>query len=98
MVAGATYGLLRSLVAPDSPKNKSLEELTALLKDHFEPKPNTIAERFRFHRCSQHQGESVVEYVAELPMSGRPLCIRRVPRGGTARSYSLRIAERADAA
>ena len=66
VVGGATYGLLRSLVAPDSPKNKSLEELIALLKDHFEPKPNTIAERFRFHRRNQHQGESVVEYVAEL--------------------------------
>ena len=66
VVGGATYGLLRSLVAPASPKSKTLEELTALLKDHFEPKPNTIAERFRFHRRSQHQGESVVEYVAEL--------------------------------
>ena len=61
VVGGATYGLLRSLVAPDSPKSKTLEELTALLKDHFEPKPNTIAERFRFHRRSQHQGEYVVE-------------------------------------
>ena len=65
-MGGATYALLCSLVAPASPKSKTLEELTALLKDNFELKPNTIAERFRFHRRSQHQGESVVEYVAEL--------------------------------
>ena len=74
-VWGATYGLLRSLMAQASPKSKMLEELTALLKDHFEPKPNTIAEHFRFHRRSQHQGGSVVEYMAELRrLASRCVC------------------------
>ena len=54
VVGGATYRLLRSLVAPANPNSKTLDELTALLKDHFELKANTISERFRFHRHSQH--------------------------------------------
>ena len=66
VLGGRVYGLVRSLVAPANPKDKTFAELTAVLTAHFEPKPNVIAERFRFHRRSQHQGESVSEYVAEL--------------------------------
>ena len=61
-----TYGLLRNLVASANPKDKSLAELMAALKGHFEPKRNKVAERFHFHRRNQKPGESVAEYVAEL--------------------------------
>eukprot|EP00731_Ephydatia_muelleri_P033663 Em0034g45a len=65
-VGPKTYGLLRNLVAPSKPQDKSMLELTAVLKKHFEPKPIVIAERFYFHRRNQAVGESIVEYVAEL--------------------------------
>ena len=62
-----TYDLLRSLVAPDQPKDKSLADIIiAVLQEHFDPKPATIAERFQFHRRDQLPGESVADYVAEL--------------------------------
>ena len=66
VVASATYGLLRSLLAPVNPKDKSLAELMQTLKSHFEPKRNIIAEWFRFHRWNQMAGESVAQFVAEL--------------------------------
>ena len=61
-----TYGLLRSLVAPKAPKEKTLAEIKTLLKNHFEPTPSVIAERYRFHRREQAPGESIASYVAEL--------------------------------
>ena len=58
--------VLRNLVAPSKPQDKSMLELTTVLKKHFEPKPIVIAERFYFHRRNLAVGESIAEYVAEL--------------------------------
>ena len=44
-VGTSTYGILRSLLAPDSPISKSLPEIIAKLRAHFEP--YIIAERFK---------------------------------------------------
>ena len=61
-----TYGLVRSLVAPKAPKEKTFAEIKTLLKSHFEPTPSVIAERYQFHRREQAPGESIASYVAEL--------------------------------
>ena len=37
-----TYGILRDLVAPAKPAEKSYAQLTKLLADHFSPKPVLI--------------------------------------------------------
>ena len=66
IVGATTYGLLCSLLAPDEPKDKSMKDIAAALKGHFEPKRNVVAERFHFHRRNQNPEESVTEYVAEL--------------------------------
>ena len=60
------YGLLRNLVAPASPKDKSFDEIVGVLKAHFEPKPIVIPERYRFHHRDQASGKSVTAYMAEL--------------------------------
>lgn len=65
-VGASTYGLLRNLVQPAKPKDKTFEEIVNILKAHFEPKPLIIAERFRFQRCVQKPHETVSQYVAEL--------------------------------
>ena len=65
-IGSKTYSLLRSLTAPDLPQSKSLDALVKMLKDHLEPKPLLIAERFYFHRRDQAVGETISEYVAEL--------------------------------
>jgi len=65
-IGGRTYTLLRNLLAPTVPKDKSFDEIVDTLKKHFEPKVLVIAERFKFHSRGQAVGESVAQYVAEL--------------------------------
>ncbi len=48
VIGASTYGVLHDLLAPNNPKTKSFAELTGTLKQHYEPKPLTIAERFHF--------------------------------------------------
>ena len=66
MMGGKTYSLLRNLTTPDDPATKGLDDIVKLLENHLSPKPLVIAERFRFHKRDQHEGESVTVYVAEL--------------------------------
>ncbi|CAC5363282.1 unnamed protein product [Mytilus coruscus] len=61
-----TYGLLRNLTLPDKPASKSYDDIVKLLKDHLSMKPLIVAERFRFYKRYQIQGETVNRYVAEL--------------------------------
>ena len=64
---GATgYSLLRNLVSPAKPADKSYDDLVKAMKDHLRPKRIVIAERFKFHRRSQNESETVAQYVAEL--------------------------------
>ena len=65
-VGATTYALLRDLSAPDKPADKTMGQLTTILKGHFNPKPLVIAERYQFHTRSQKTTESVVEYLASL--------------------------------
>ena len=61
-----TFNLLRSLVQPAKPGGKTFEEIVDTLTKHFSPKPLVIAERFRFHKRNQEEGESVNMFVASL--------------------------------
>lgn len=61
-----TYNLLRSLITPAKPADKSFKKITEVLQKHFQPKPLVIAERFRFHKRNQLKTESTSEYIAEL--------------------------------
>ena len=66
LIGARTYGLLRDLVAPAKPKDKSLAELTKTLRTHFEPRPLIIAERFHFNQHNQLPNESIADYMAIL--------------------------------
>ena len=65
-IGSATYALLSDLLAPDPPKTKSLSEISAVLRRHYEPKRAVIAERFHFHKRDQAVGESITDYDAAL--------------------------------
>ena len=65
-VGAKTYKLIRSLVAPADPKDKSYEELAKLVQDHYMPKPSAIVERFKFNTRSQQPGENIAMFLAEL--------------------------------
>ena len=66
VIGRTTYKLLRSLVAPDKPGDKSFKDLVKKLMDHFNPTPSEIVQRFKFHGRYRQQGKSVATYVAEL--------------------------------
>ena len=60
------FNLLRCLVQPDKPGSKNYAEIKTILAAHYSPKPLVIAERFRFHKRNQEEGESVTMFVAAL--------------------------------
>ena len=64
-VGPVTYKLIRSL-ANNAPKSKTYAEPKALLQEHMEPKPNIIAQRYKFFKRDRAQTESVSDYVAVL--------------------------------
>ena len=66
LMGGKTYSLLRNLTSPDDPATKGFDAIVKLLDNHLSPKPLVIAERFRFHKRDQKEGESIPVYVAEL--------------------------------
>ena len=48
------------------PATKDYSQLVEAMRSHLDPKPIVIAERFKFHRRNQREGESIAQYVAEL--------------------------------
>lgn len=66
VIGPKTFNLLRSLLQPSKPGNKSFTESVHTLTKHFSLKPLVIAERFRFHKRNQEEGESVTMFVASL--------------------------------
>ena len=66
LIGSKTYALLRDLLTPEKPATKSFQEIVTTLQQHLSPKPLEIAERFRFYKRNQHEGETVLTYVADL--------------------------------
>ena len=66
VVGAPTYSLMRNLLSPTKPGEKTYAELVTLLKTHFNPKPSEIVQRFKFDSRIRKPTESVAEYVAEL--------------------------------
>ena len=64
-IGGPTYKLLRSLVG-DAIKTTPFADLVKAMKDHLQPEPNVIAERFHFFKRDRKSGESVNDYITEL--------------------------------
>ena len=66
VIGSHLYKLLRNLVSPSKPAEKTYEQLTAVIKQHLVPKPIVIAERLRFHKRMQKSGESISRYLVSL--------------------------------
>ena len=65
-VGATTYTLLRDLVSPEKPKDKTLDALFKVLENHYSPAPLVIVERYNFNKCLQTSSESVSEYISVL--------------------------------
>ena len=59
VIGAKAYALLRNLTTPEKPAQKSFDELVKTMRVHLKPKPLVIAERFKFHRRTQSEGETV---------------------------------------
>ena len=66
VVGRDNFKLMRSLIHQLEPKDKSYDELIAAMRQHFEPQPSEIMQRFKFHTRSRKPGETVAEFVSEL--------------------------------
>ena len=72
IIGAKTYTLLRTLVAPAQPKQKTMAELRTVLKEHYEPKTLIIGQQFYFHHRDQVAHETVAEYITELRKLATP--------------------------
>ena len=59
-VGAEIYKIFKSLAALVEPKDKFYDESIELMKNHQNPKPSVIAERFRFNKRDRKQGEWIV--------------------------------------
>ncbi|ETW97619.1 MAG: hypothetical protein ETSY2_44310 [Candidatus Entotheonella gemina] len=66
VIGSKTYDTLWSLLAPTLLRDKTFPELLVILKEHFDPKPLVIGERFHFYRRNQKANETVAEFLADL--------------------------------
>lgn len=62
----SAYGLLRNLVHPEKPKDKSFQQIVDVMKGYYESKPLVIAKPFRFRKWVQKSNESASQFTAEL--------------------------------
>ena len=65
-VGASTYSLLRTLVRPRQPQDLELDDIIQQLRNHYEPKKIVIAERFRYYKRQQKEGETVTVFLSEL--------------------------------
>ena len=65
LIGAKIYGLLRDLLAPAKPMDKSLAELTKTFRTHYEPTPLIIAEHFYFNQRNQLPN-NIADYMAIL--------------------------------
>jgi hypothetical protein len=61
-----TYQLMKDLVAPEKPTQKTFKELVELVEAHKNPQPSIIVRRFHFHSRAQSETETIPQYVAIL--------------------------------
>ena len=66
----STFQLLKNLLQSNTPESKTYTDLVDLLKNHFNPTPSVIIQRFKFNTRTGKETESVATYVAELKRLG----------------------------
>ena len=61
-----TYHVLRSILQPEKPAEKTFNDCIKALKNHYQPQVSEIVLRYRFHSRYQKPGEGIAKFVAEL--------------------------------
>ena len=66
LIGSDAHALLKSLCTPEEPSKKTFAELCSVLKNHLQPKPSVITERYKFKERRQLENEEVKQYIASL--------------------------------
>ena len=62
----AIYDILKPLALPVKPSEKTFKEIKTILRGHFKPERSKRAERYKFHKIVQENGESISDYIVKL--------------------------------
>ena len=66
-VAGEkTYKLLKAIVAPQKPTEKTIDEIKTALKTHLQPTETLVSRRSKFYKRTQGQNETIADFAAAL--------------------------------
>ena len=65
LIGQDTYEVLRNILSPEKPAEKTMDQIYAALKAHFEPNPILIAERHRFFSTRQREGETLLNFLSK---------------------------------
>ena len=65
-IGADSFTLLNDLLAPRSTKEVELNEITHVLKEHYNPAPLEIAESFHFGTRVRKEGESIADFIVAL--------------------------------
>ena len=55
----ATYRMIKSIVAPAKPADKTFAQLVQALDDHYDPKPTVAVQRCIFNGRTRKPGETI---------------------------------------
>ena len=66
LIGKEAFSLLRSLVSPKKPSEMKCDDLNKILRNHLQPTPIVIADRYKFYNRNQVENESITDYIAEL--------------------------------
>ena len=64
-IVARAYKILRNLISPSTPMEKSFKQLVEVMKKHFCPPPSEIVQRFKFNTRVRQPGVSVATYIVE---------------------------------
>ena len=65
-IGAQAYKVLRNLISPSTPTEKSFKELVEAMTKYFYPPLSEIVQRFKFNTRVRKPGESIATYIAEL--------------------------------
>ena len=66
VIGSSVYGLLKNLLMPGKPVDKSYAELKEKIMTHYAPSAIVIAKRYRFYKRDQQECESVSDFFVML--------------------------------
>lgn len=62
----STYLLIRNLVSPEKPTDKTYAQFVTMVREHVSPPPPVSVQRFHFNSRIQKDAETVAQFVTEL--------------------------------